>query len=496
MNKLINKIIIVGGGTAGCISALILKKRFPDKEVIIIESADVGIVGVGESSTEHWVEFCRFIGIHPLEVILHCNATFKIGVYFQDWADNDFMHSIESPYSSLYGSSYKVYTHQISLGKEKSSLQYPGSWKNKIPLSYLNQNNILNFPIKQYHFDTFELNKFLHKLCSKNNIKFCIDNLIEVKLDSDTGDITSVLSENQEYSADFFIDCSGFSRFLLNKTYGIKWKSYDDYLPVNSAIAFPTEEMEEYNKYTKSTARNAGWSWTIPTQTRTGNGYVYCDKFITKEEAHKEMEQQYQKPLDIAKEFKFNPGRLEKAWHKNCYAIGLAQSFVEPLESTSIGSVIQQMFCFMHFLPSYDSNSCNQHINNIFDNIVDYVQAHYLVKREDTPFWKEVKYNLKLTPNLEMYLEKWKNRMPLETDILCSWGMFYAVNYIPILYGLDWFDTDKIRDEYDYDDENIKTNVKRNLDSINNFENETTWVGHKEFIKLVKENIQTSLLDF
>jgi tryptophan halogenase len=481
--KKIDSIIVVGGGTAGCISALILKTRFPQIEIKIIESSDVGIVGVGESSTEHWAQFCSFIGINQLDAILHCNGTFKIGVYFEDWSEKDFMHTISFPFSKTYGAYYGIYAHQISKKCSPKEICTPNSWKNEVTTDFFNHLN--DSPTNQYHFDTFALNQFLHKECEKRNIEIIIDNLTGVSLDEETGDIRSVVSNEWEHFADFFIDCSGFSRLLLHKTYKIKWKSYAQYFPLNSAIAFQTDEMQEYNKYTKSTARKCGWSWKIPTQTRTGNGYVYCDAFIGKDEAHQEMETAYGKKLEITRSFNFDPGRLEKAWHKNCYAVGLSQSFVEPLEATSIGSVIQQMFCFMHFLPSYDEKSCNRHVNEIFDNIVDYVQAHYLVKRENTPFWREVKYNLTLTPSLNDRLDMWKNRLPLLTDISTQWGMFNSVNYIPILYGLDWFDVTKIQQEYMNIEQIIKDNVIYELEQMSN----TSFsISHKKFITEIMMN--------
>jgi tryptophan halogenase len=130
-----------------------------------------------------------------------------------------------------------------------------------------------------------------------------------------------------------------------------------------------------------------------------------------------------------------------------------------------------------------DEISCNQHINQIFDNIVDYVQAHYLTKREDTPFWKEVRYNLKLTPNLENYLQKWRNRLPIIPDISCSWGMFGAANYIPILYGLNWFDTEKIKSEYfDFYAFSIEQKV---LSDLNKQRSPMFPMSHKQFIKQI-----------
>lgn len=482
--KKIDSIIVVGGGTAGCIAALILKTKFPQKQIKIVESADVGIVGVGESSTEHWAQFCSFIGINQLDAILHCNGTFKVGVYFENWAKNDFMHHVSLPYSNLLGSYYYNYAYIIATGQSKHKMYSDKMSKNKISLN--NFKNLNDSPTNQYHFDTFALNEFLHNECRKRNIEIVIDNLTGATLDEETGDIRSVISNEWEHSADFFIDCTGFARLLLHKTYGIKWKSYARYFPLNSAIAFPTDEMQEYNKYTKSTARKNGWSWTIPTQTRTGNGYVYCDGFIGKDQAHQEMEEAYGQTLEVARSFKFDPGRLEKAWHKNCYAVGLSQSFVEPLEATSIGSVIQQMFCFTHFLPSYDDKSCNNHVNDIFDNIADNVQAHYLVKRDDTPFWKEVKNNLELTPGLKNQLDVWKNRLPIYTDILCPWRIFGAINYIPILYGLDWFDRDKIKSEYDH--YGMYETSQNELDEYNNYQNSLFWIGHRDFIKSIKND--------
>ena len=118
------------------------------------------------------------------------------------------------------------------------------------------------------------------------------------------------------------------------------------------------------------------------------------------------------------------------------------------MEATALGSVVNQMFAFVHHLPSYNSDECNDVINNIFDNMFDFVQAHYLVKKDDTPFWRDVKNNLKLTPSLQSLLDKWKTRFPLSGDIKCAWGMFTEVNYIPVLYGLKWFDTEKVANEY------------------------------------------------
>ena len=472
-----DNIIVVGGGTAGLVSALILKTRFPLKKVKIIESANVGIVGVGESSTEHWKDFCEFVGIPLLDVVLKAKATFKYGVYFEGWGNDDFIHSLAPAYEDKIGNYYPVFAHIISNHLHPNRM-HPQRWmENKVSLDAFNNYN--NSPTYQFQFDTHALNEYLHQVCRERNIKIVYDDLIGIKYHRNKN-IALVSSNSIEYYADFFIDCSGFKRFL---TQDIPWISYSEYLPLNSAIAFSTEKMGEYNTYTKSTARKFGWSWTIPTQTRTGNGYVFCDRFVEEDRVYDEMEEAYGGKLNGVKSFKFDPGRLKTAWNKNCYAVGLSQSFVEPLEATSIGSVIQQMFCFIHYLPSYDINTCNKKVNEIFDNIFDFVQSHYLVKREDTIFWKEIKYNLKLTDNLQNYLELWKNRLPHSIDSNCDWSLFSPANYIPILYGLGWFNIDKIREEYvEY---NIEKQIEEHLRGCVEDESSLIWVKHKEMIDIL-----------
>ncbi len=439
--------IIVGGGNAGCIAALILKCSFPDKNVSIIKSNNIGTVGVGESSTEHFKHFCDTCNIPILDLILCTKATFKSGVYFKNWSDEDFMHVINLDNVQLpIGHNFPYLLRHVAYNEPNYKMNIFGAWDNRVPLMFFNHMN--NSPSNQFHFDTLALNNFLIEKCIERDIDIIEDELTGAALHSERGHIISVNGKTNTYKSKFFIDCSGFSRLLQEKTLGVKWKSYSEYLPLNSAIAFATDEMEEYNMYTESTARDYGWSWKIPTQGRTGNGYVFSEKFINETQAHEEMEKSYGHEINVAKTFKFDPGRLEKAWFKNCYAVGLSQSFVEPLEATAIGSVIQQMFAFTTHFPSNSVDECNIVVNNVFENIFDYVQAHYLVKKEDTPFWREVKNDLKITPSLQKLLDTWKRRFPIAQDIVCKWGMFTELNYIVILQGLKWFDSEKVMKEY------------------------------------------------
>jgi tryptophan halogenase len=477
----IKSFIVVGSGNAGLISALMLKQKYSGKKISVVGSKKIGIVGVGESSTEHWMQFMKFINLPALSPIFSANATFKGGIYFENWGNEDFIHSLDQNITRTDNGYYKFFGHLISKHCSNKDLHSYGIFENKLALTHFN--NIDDTPYFQFHFDTQKLNQWLLDLCEKRGITIIDDEVNSVKVEE--GKLKSILCSKGEYRADFFIDATGFKRLLAKKTFNTKWVSYANRFPVNSAITFLTNESDEYNLYTKATARDCGWSWSVPTQTRTGNGYAFSDKYIDAEQAKQEMEIAYGEQLDI-REFKFEPGRLEKAWTSNVFAVGLSHGFVEPLEASSFGHVIKGMACFLNHLPSYDYLQCNKEINDIFENISDYIQAHYICKKNNTPFWSELKDNMILSENLKSNLKKWKHRLPVKSDINCKWRIFGSVNYIPILYGLDFFDIESIKKEYDgyeyVEDKNFMSDMKHDSDG-------TFFVSHKKLIKIMTEGL-------
>jgi len=474
--------IIVGGGTAGCISALMLKKAYPQKNIKIIESKKIGIIGVGEGSTEHWRFFCDYIGIAQYDLIKETGATFKLGIYFKNWSHQDYMHSVASPYVDRIGDYHIGYASSIANRVPKKLLQSDLIWKNRFVARFSGNKN--EVPTNQYHFDTHKLNEYLHRLCYERGIELIDDELVDVKICENSGNILSVISTTgYEYTSQFFIDCSGLKRFLISEKLKIGWKSYSEYLILNSAISFATNEMDEYNAWTLSQARNSGWSWHIPVRGRTGNGYVFSDNFISEDEAYQEMQRDFGN-VEIAKRFKFDPGRLEKFWYKNCMAAGLSANFVEPLEATSIASTIQQIRCFISYYPSNDHKTFNTRMNAVFDNLVDYIQAHYLVKRNDTPFWKEIQNNLKVTESLKNNLNMWKYRLPQYGDCDVPYGMFSSANYICVLYGLDWFDVNNIIHEYN-SYPHLHNEYENKISNSKWFDNTSVTLGHREYIDLI-----------
>jgi tryptophan halogenase len=449
MNELnphsVNDIIVVGGGTAGLVTALIIRRANPSINIKVLESSDIGIIGVGEGSTEHWNEFMLGLGLDMGEMFRETDATFKTGIKFVNWNGDGkrYWHQVVSPYDSEfinYVPSY--YTYIIAEGMEQEKM----SAQNFIDCKFIPDMHSTN----QFHFDTFKLNQWLHKKCKAKGIEF-VDAIVEnVNLD-ERGYVRELVDSNHNaYQADFFVDASGFNRVIM-KHLGAKWYDVDDKLPMNHAIAFPTGYLEDIPSHTTSTALSSGWLWNIPTQQRQGNGYVFCDEFISVDQAVNEVEEHLGHKIDVAKDIKFKAGRLEKPLIKNCLAVGLASMFVEPLEASSIGCTLQQAFVFSNMLHTYVKgttvmeNRYNKMLDGVFDNIIDFIQIHYLTKRNDTEFWKAKDSMITLTDFNKETLEVFKHTLPNKFNLEENYFMFRAPNWIQVMHGLGMFNQDSIK---------------------------------------------------
>jgi tryptophan halogenase len=474
-------IAIVGGGTAGTVTALILKRYFPNVKIDLIESGAVGIVGVGEGSTEHWAKFMKFVGIDLKELFQQTDATFKYGINFANWNGDgrSYIQSVNGEINSNGPAGAKfIYANLVAKNVDPLMLVKPWVVKSELKEG--------TYGINQFHFNTFKLNDYLHKKCEQAGIGLIDAKLAEIPLTKD-GSIKCLKSEDgRTFEYDFYVDSTGFARIILNKAMGIKWKSYANYLPVNSAIAFPTERLEDIPAWTLSRSMKAGWLWRIPTQERFGNGYVFHDEFLDFEGAQKEVEELYGHPIEVAKKIKFDAGCLEKSWHKNCAAIGLSSSFVEPLEASSIGTSIQQAFVLAESLPMYVPGNLmaedrfNRNSDEILENIVDFVALHYKVKRNDTEFWKFAK-TLPSPPGLEKLLEIYQHKFPTDIDFENKAVLFQAANYIIVMHGLGLFDRQVAKDVIN----NLPDMMRNNIDyHMPNFlHDDIKFVSHRQAIK-------------
>lgn len=479
MNKL-EKISVVGGGTAGFVSALILKTRFPSKKIQIIRSKKIGIIGVGEGSTEHWNEFMNYLGITYQDLIKNCDATFKSGIMFKNWHDKDYLHSIGPEHEIINGQYRTYYAKIISHNMPNKLLNPLGTWENTVDEWHLDNAS----PYNQFHFNTTKLNNYLSYIAERKGITIIDDEITDVILDS-TGDIDYVIGEKTNYNSDFYIDCTGFKKLLIGQL-GAKWNSYSKWLKMKSAITFPTDPTEEIDLWTTARAMDYGWMFTIPVYDRNGNGYIFDSDYISADQAKDEVEKLLGKEITVGKQINFDPGALDKVWINNCCAIGLSASFVEPLEATSIGTSINQAFLLMHRLPNYSQNSINnynEHVEIMLHNIRDFVILHYITNKDNTQFWKDVK-NMPIPDSLKECIERWKYNLPILEDFISSgsYALFKDPHYMQVLAGLEIFDRDNLLREYNMqspENHQLANNIERerNVLSMNK-----VMIGHKEFL--------------
>jgi len=476
-----SKITIVGGGTAGLVSALILKTRFPYREVDIIKSKEIGIIGVGEGSTEHWKSFMQYCNINPIDLIKEADATIKLGVMFEDWTPKPYFHNITEYHMETFSQYLCVYGSNLL--RNQIATTDPLHIKNELHLEDVN----VEYP-SQFHFNTFKLNIFLLKKCEQYDINIIEDEILDIEITNNN--ISKLIGEKTIYTSDFYIDSTGFKRLLISKL-GAKWESYNKYLKLNEAIAFQTEDTDNYNVYTLAKAMKYGWFWRIPVYGRWGNGYIFDNNYITKDEAKQELERRLPKEIEIARHIKFDPGKVDKTWIGNCCAIGLSANFIEPLEATSIGTSINQSFLLAHYLHNYselDIQDYNKKVNYIMENIRDFVCLHYMVKREDTEFWRDVK-KINVPLSLQNNLFKWKNRLPIREDFeQTQYLLFWAPNFTSVLHGIGFWENNKLSVIEEYNSYNPEWSEKIRVAEYkrNNIFNNNRKTKHKDFLTYIR----------
>lgn len=481
------KILIVGGGTAGLIAALILKTKFNHKQIDIVASKQLGTIGVGEGSTEHWKEFMKFVGLDQYEVITETDSALKYGVIFENWADKTFYHSVQTPYSTKYGQYRAIYAKLIGEGADPKEFSSKQVQENLIDERFSNDSE--KFPCNQFNFNTFKLIDYLTKVCKSRGINVIDDIIEDVQLD-EQGNINKLVGKEQTYEYDFYIDSTGFRRILMTKL-GAKWQSYSKYLKMKSALVFPTPAEETIPLWILARAMDYGWMFRTPIWNRWGNGYIFDSDYITPDQAKQEIDQYFGKDIQIGNHLKFDPGVLDRVWIKNCCAVGLSGSFVEPLEASSIGSTIHQMFLLMHRLENYDQDiidSYNKSCNDMFVNIRDYIILHYITKKTNTEFWKDVS-NIELPESLSIKLNRWRNHMPIQEDFsgLSDYIMYNDVNHILIMQGLGLFNTEQIKKEYEACSSIMKQDVENIFAYRRHEELTSKQITHREHLTRIRK---------
>ena len=445
------KIIVVGGGTSGLIAALCLRKKLPLADVSIIESSSVGIIGVGEGSTEHWKMFCTAVDIDIDDLVLNTDATHKQGIYFEGWTNVNPLYFHSVGYMERRENIVPVYEYLSSDNKLlTNSLAHPEFINNQV---VVNPEQSVSGSVNQYHFDTFKLNVYLHSIATKRGISVIDDTLNRVDIDPEDGYINSVSGGKGSYDADFWLDATGFSQVLSKKIGESKWVSASDYLLVDRAIPLPTgpDPSGEIRPYTRARAASSGWVWEIPTQKRRGNGYVFSSEHISDEDACREFGSMVGVDVENPRVIKFDAGHMDKMWTKNCVSIGLSGSFVEPLEATSISTAIQQSLMLASFLPTYKRGNIamqkryNKMMDEFHANLIAMVSLHYVSDRRDTKFWEDCA-SLPKTEYLQNLLDIWSERPPNFTDLtLNGFELFQLPHFWHVAQGQGLVDPNKCR---------------------------------------------------
>ena len=452
-------IVIVGGGTAGWLTALYAKKVYKNENIILIESEEYGIVGAGEGTTPNFMDFLVFLDISVYDLMQKCNGTIKNGIKFTNWsnkggsyfhpfystssASNDYNFNLKSNYLE----NYTEFSHYSAFFKKHKLKDYSFLEKTsnnfKIPFILNNETQELTkFAEVAMHFNATLLANYLKNIGQSRGI-ILKEGIVDKITNDSKGYISKLKVNKEEIDCDFVFDCTGFRRIIIGNHYKVNWKSHSKHLPAKKAMPFFLKMDKEIPPYTEAIAMDYGWMWKIPLQDRYGCGYVFDSNYISDEEAIKEIEKflGFKPQYPREKPFDFFAGCYEKIWTKNCLAVGLASGFIEPLEATSI---MQTIFVLKRFM----SNAQNLEIKNDFvkekfnkifleetNEIVNFLYLHYVTNKKNTVFWKNFIKNNLMPEEVNYILNICKEKVLINNFDLPKNAIFSSLSHHYILIG-------------------------------------------------------------
>jgi len=413
----VRKVVIVGGGTAGWVAAASVAKLLgKNLDISLIESDEIGTVGVGEATIPTLITLHQLLKIDEREFMAAVQGTFKLGISFENWRDvgKDYIHSFGFTGKDCWAAGF---VHFWLKARAQGNTADFGEYCTELMAAKANKFAVfkpdgLNYA---YHMDASLYAKFMRKIAEQHGCKRIEGKIVEVGTNSDNGYISHVqLASGQKIEGDLFIDCSGFRSLLLGETLGTGFEDWSKWLPCDSAIAVQTRSVAEPIPYTRSIARDAGWQWRIPLQSRVGNGLVFCSKYLSDEQATQTLLNNVEgETLTEPRVIKFRTGQRTQHWNKNVIALGLAGGFVEPLESTAIHMVQSGILRLLRMFP-FDGinepyvNEFNKQMSDEFLFIRDFIVLHYHVtEREDTEFWRHCK-TMEIPESLQHRIDMFK----------------------------------------------------------------------------------------
>ncbi|ACA85433.1 tryptophan halogenase family protein [Shewanella woodyi] len=423
MDNKIKKVVIAGGGTAGWMTAAALSKLMGKHlDIVLVESDEIGTVGVGEATIPTLHIFHRLLGLKEQEVMAATNATFKLGISFENWKElnQSYLHSFGFLGKDCWACGFQ---HFWLKGKKQGIASEIGDYCTEHVAAREGRFAILPNQDQNhaYHMDASLYAKYLRKFAEQHGMSRIEGKIADVLQHQDSksnsnGHIKAlVLESGQVINGDLFIDCTGFKALLIEQTLNTGFEDWSHWLPCDSAIAVQTEATNSPIPYTRSIAHQSGWQWRIPLQNRTGNGMVFCSKFISDDDATQQLLSNIEgEPINKPRVIKFKTGTRRLHWHKNCVAIGLSSGFLEPLESTSIHLIQRSIIRLMQLFPTQEfaqqnTDEFNAQTKFEMDNIRDFIILHYkATNRDDSRFWrycKEMSIPDSLRHRIEMFNE-------------------------------------------------------------------------------------------
>lgn len=445
------RICILGGGTAGWMTAIAISKKLKNifKSVVLVESDVVGTIGVGEATLPHIRFFNNSLGIEESAFMRSTEATFKLGIEFCDWGKvgQGYIHPFGD--FGLTSTTTPFYQQWLKLSNFASNNSYGelgdyafgirSSLRNRFQSPSDGKSELQKGFGYAYQFDSSLYAKFLRDLSEKNGVKRIEGKVVSTEMDESSGNVNSItLESGQCIEADFFIDCSGFRGVLIEQALKSGYQDWSKWLPCNRAVAVPCENMGELTPYTRATARKAGWQWRIPLQHRTGNGHVYWDEFISDDEAISQLMNNLDGPaLADPKQLFFKTGRRNQFWKNNVVAIGLSAGFLEPLESTSIHLIQEGITNLIELFPvdentELDAREYNERMSLQYERVRDFLLLHYVAnERDDSDMWRYFR-SMALPDSLQEKMDLWLRRGYIQKY---EFGTFLPASWVAVMLG-------------------------------------------------------------
>jgi tryptophan 6-halogenase len=428
------RVVILGGGTAGWITAALFAKAWRARggDITLVESLEIGIIGVGEGSTPQLKALFDHIGVNEAAWMPACDATYKLGIRFTGWSQRPGFESYFHPFPGPVDlHSEPAFLHNCALMRRGYDVPaHPDRFYLAALLAEAGKapQSAESFPFAPsygYHFDAYKVGAFLRDHCTTQGVRHLLRKVVHIDL-HENGDVAALLCEGDErIEGDLFVDCSGFRSVIAQERLGAQFLPFAENLFNDRAVVMPTPSEAMFKPQTTAVAKSAGWRWHIPLTSRVGNGYVYASSAISDDEAERELREELgllDDPVN-ARFLRMNVGRLENSWTGNCLATGLAQGFIEPLEATALHIVIATALEFIaaleqgNFTPEY-RDRFNLAAAARYEGIRDYIVAHYRMnQRHDTDYWRANAANQALSDPLKAMMTAWFTQADLATAI-------------------------------------------------------------------------------